>query len=1011
MTESRTPERRSSLAGRLARLGFTDAARAERLLLDVEKDDLLDVLLEALGGTADPDLALDGLLRLLPSADENGAGGELREALAEEAGTRERLTTVLGVSAALGDHLVRHPEHWRVLRDGAAPPAGSPRDDLLAAVGADPSAEEPVAPGAGAETLAALRVAYRRRLLALAGRDLIGAADVADVAAELADLAAAALEAGLAIARAEVPEHGSCRLAVIGMGKCGARELNYVSDVDVIFVAEPRDAGSGGSGGSEEAALRAATRLAAAMMRACSATTAEGALWEVDAALRPEGKAGPLVRTLASHRAYYERWAKTWEFQALLKARPVAGDADLGRDYLDMITPIVWRAAGGESFVEDVQAMRRRVEADLDRRTADAERQLKLGPGGLRDVEFAVQLLQLVHGRADETLRARATLDALADLSRGGYVGRDDAAALAAAYRFLRRVEHLVQLHRLRRTHLVPDDEADLRRVGRALGLRADPVGEFTAQWRRHAREVRRIHEKLFYRPLLLAVARLPGREARLTPEAARARLEALGYADPAGALRHIEALTSGVSRRAAIQRTLLPVMLGWFADAPDPDAGLLGFRQVSDALGTTPWYLRLLRDEVTVAERMAWVLGCSRYATDLLLRAPDAVAMLGTDADLTPRPFEALRSEALSAVRRHAEGTTPAEETVAVVRGLRRRELFRVAVGDLLGLVDVREVGEALTGIAAATVEAALRAAVTKVEAESGRPVPTRIAVIAMGRFGGHELGYGSDADVMFVHDPEPGADERAAGRAAHAVAEELRRLLALPAPDPPLEIDPNLRPEGKRGPLVRTLASYAAYYARWSQPWEAQALLRADPLIGDPELRDRFRDLIDPVRWPEGGVDDDAVRQIRRLKARMESERLPRGADRRLHTKLGPGGLSDVEWVAQLLQLQHAHEVPGLRTTRTLDALDAAVAAGLLDAEDAAVLAEAWCLATRIRGSIMLVRGRASDLLPSDHHRERSAVTRVLGYPGPGDLLEDYSRHARRARAVVDRVFYGAD
>ncbi|WP_246006972.1 bifunctional [glutamine synthetase] adenylyltransferase/[glutamine synthetase]-adenylyl-L-tyrosine phosphorylase [Actinomadura pelletieri] len=1011
MTESRTPERRSSLAGRLARLGFTDAARAERLLLDVDKDDLLDVLLEALGGTADPDLALDGLLRLLPSAEERGVGGELREALAKEPGTRERLTTVLGVSAALGDHLVRHPEHWRALRDGTPQHTGSLRDDLLAAVGADPSAEEPVASGAGAEALAALRVAYRRRLLALAGRDLVGAADVADVAAELADLAAAALEAGLAIARAEVPEHGSCRLAVIGMGKCGARELNYVSDVDVIFVAEPRDDGSGGPGGSEEAALRAATRLAAAMMRACSATTAEGALWEVDAALRPEGKAGPLVRTLASHRAYYERWAKTWEFQALLKARPVAGDADLGRRYLDMITPIVWRAAGGESFVEDVQAMRRRVEADLDRRTADAERQLKLGPGGLRDVEFAVQLLQLVHGRADETLRARATLDALADLSRGGYVGRDDAAALAAAYRFLRRVEHLVQLHRLRRTHLVPADEADLRRLGRALGLRADPVGEFTALWRRHAREVRRLHEKLFYRPLLLAVARLPGREARLTPEAARARLEALGYADPAGALRHIEALTSGVSRRAAIQRTLLPVMLGWFADAPDPDAGLLGFRQVSDALGTTPWYLRLLRDEVTVAERMAWVLGCSRYATDLLLRAPDAVAMLGTDADLTPRPFEALRAEALSAVRRHAEGATPAEETVAVVRGLRRRELFRVAVGDLLGLVDVRVVGEALTGIAAATVEAALHAAVTKVEQESGRPVPTRIAVIAMGRFGGHELGYGSDADVMFVHDPEPGADERAAGRAAHAVAEELRRLLALPAPDPPLEIDPNLRPEGKRGPLVRTLASYAAYYARWSQPWEAQALLRADPLIGDPELRDRFRDLIDPVRWPEGGVDDDAVRQIRRLKARMESERLPRGADRRLHTKLGPGGLSDVEWVAQLLQLQHAHEAPGLRTTRTLDALDAAVAAGFLDAADAGVLAEAWCLATRIRGSLMLVRGRASDLLPSDHHRERSAVSRVLGYPAPGDLLEDYRRHARRARAVVDRVFYGAD
>src|SRR5690606_3465122 len=792
----------------------------------------------------------------------------------------------------------------------------------------------------------------------------VGMADVAEAAAELADLAAAALEAGLAIARAEVPGHGACRLAVIGMGKAGGRELNYVSDVDVVFVAEARE------GEPEDAALRTAARLASAMMRACSDSTEEGALWQVDAALRPEGKAGPLVRTLASHRAYYERWAKTWEFQALLKARPIAGDPDLGARYLDTITPILWKAAEGEGFVEDVQEMRRRVEADLARRIADAERQLKLGPGGLRDVEFAVQLLQLVHGRADEALRSPNTLDALAALSRGGYVGRDDAAALASAYRFLRRVEHLVQLHRLRRTHLVPDDEGDLRRLGRALGLRTDPVGEFTALWRRHAREVRRIHEKLFYRPLLRAVARLPGEEARLTPEAARTRLEALGYADPAGALRHIEALTSGVSRRAAIQRTLLPVMLGWFADAPDPDAGLLGFRQVSDALGTTPWYLRLLRDEVTVAERMAWVLGSSRYATDLLLRAPEAVAILASDADLEPRPAEALRPEAMAAVRRHrdlsggpphgdaAEAASPAEEAVAVVRGLRRRELFRVAVADLLGMVDVRTVGDALTGIAAVTVEAALHAAVNKIEMEMREPLPTRLAVVAMGRFGGHELGYGSDADVMFVHDPLPGADERAAGRAAHAVAEELRRLLARPAPDPPLEIDPDLRPEGRQGPLVRTLASYAAYYARWSEPWEAQALLRADPLIGDEGLRERFRALIDPVRWPEGGIGEDAVRQIRRLKARMEAERLPRGVDRRLHTKLGPGGLADVEWVAQLLQLKHAHEVPGLRTTRTLDALDAAVEARLLDAGDATVLEEAWCMATRIRGAVMLVR-----------------------------------------------------
>ncbi|GAB3891124.1 hypothetical protein GCM10027612_36460 [Microbispora bryophytorum subsp. camponoti] len=315
----------------------------------------------------------------------------------------------------------------------------------------------------------ALRVAYRNRLLHLATRDVTGECTLAEAAAALADLASAALEAALAIARAEVADAGDVRLAVIGMGKCGARELNYISDVDVVFVAEPKE------GVDETKALQTATRLAQGMMRACSASTPEGALWEVDANLRPEGKMGPLVRSMESHLAYFRRWAKTWEFQALLKARPVAGDLELGQEYVAVVNELVWQAAARPHFVEDVQAMRRRVEAHVP--AGEADRQIKLGPGGLRDIEFAVQLLQLVHGRSDPLLRRRATLSALAALSRGGYVGRDDAKALAEAYTFLRQVEHMLQLHRLRRTHMVPSDTADLRRLGRGLGMTTDPVG------------------------------------------------------------------------------------------------------------------------------------------------------------------------------------------------------------------------------------------------------------------------------------------------------------------------------------------------------------------------------------------------------------------------------------------------------------------------------------------------------------------------------------------------------
>jgi glutamate-ammonia-ligase adenylyltransferase len=981
----------------LVRAGFADAASAARLLdrTSLGGVEIDDTLLAAVGRSADPDRALVALGRVLDAAPDQAA---LVAALSRDEALLERLAAVLGLSTALADHLIRHPEHCLELAgldSQRRPGPAELRATILGAIGADPDAETPVASGSEFD---ALRVAYRRQLVQIAALDLADGLDVAAVAAELADLAAATLEGGLAIARAGLaPGAAPCRLAVIGMGKCGGRELNYVSDVDVIFVAEP--VGSG----DEAAAMRTATELASALMRACSDYTAEGTLWPVDAALRPEGRSGRLVRTLASHLTYYRSWAKTWEFQALLKARPIAGDRELGAAYVDAISPLIWSAADREGFVDDVRAMRRRIVEHI--RPGEAERQLKLGPGGLRDVEFAVQLLQLVHGRADESLRSGSTLTALADLTAGGYVGRADGAVLDVAYRFLRTLEHRIQLEKLRRAHVVPQSDDQLRRLGRSLGMR-EPVRELVEAWRRHAWEVRRLHEKLFYRPLLTAVARLPGDEARLTPAAARQRLEALGYADPAGALRHLEALTSGVSRRAAIQRTLLPVMLGWFADAAEPDAGLAGFRRVSDALGDTPWYLRLLRDEGAAAERMAKVLASSRFATELLLRAPEAVTMFGDDAELVPRERDPLEAEVLAGVSRHDDPVAAAE----TIRAMRRRELVRVATADLVGLLPTERVGEALTAVAEATLAGALVAAVRAIEAERRQPLVTRVAVIAMGRLGGREMSYASDADVLFVHEALDGADEQEANGDALAVANEMRRLMALPSPEPALTLDADLRPEGRQGPLVRTIAAYASHYERRGEVWERQALLRAAPLAGSPDLLDQFFDVIDPIRWPANGLTDAQVREVRRIKARVESERLPRGADPSTHLKLGPGGLSDVEWAVQLVQLHKAWSIKGLRTTRTPDALDAAVGAGLLTEGDRSVLLAAWRMATSIRNAVVLVTGRPSDALPPDT-RTLAAVSRVLGY-APGEtaaFVEEYRRVARHSRTVVERVFYG--
>ncbi|MEO6142808.1 MAG: bifunctional [glutamine synthetase] adenylyltransferase/[glutamine synthetase]-adenylyl-L-tyrosine phosphorylase [Dermatophilaceae bacterium] len=1002
--------RSASRAGRLARLGFADPARADSLLDDPALAGLSDPLDEVFGDglpdalslVADPDLALIGLVRLMESLRQKDIDGEdhvgdLIASLRHAGPGRDRLLAVLGASSALGDHLVTHPGHWRCVTDATRQSADHRRHALVTAV-------TNAASGAGSmPAYDALRVAYRRDLLGIAALDLTADRAVDELpptAAALADLAAAALEAALVIARVEVGEAADgCRFAVIGMGKCGGRELNYVSDVDVIFVAEP----ASGAEGDETMALTVGAQLATALMRACSVATAEGTLWPVDAALRPEGKNGPLVRTVASHLQYYQRWAKTWEFQALLKARVVAGDAVLGREYLDAVGPLVWQAASREHFVEDVQAMRRRVEEHVP--AAESARQLKLGPGGLRDVEFSVQLLQLVHGRTDQTLRSGTTLEALSALSKGGYVGREDAAVLDQSYRLLRTLEHRIQLFRLRRTHLMPSAEVDLRRLGRAVGHRSDSARAVVAQWQQQAREVRRVHERLFYRPLLTAAARLSSTEAQLTPEAARERMAALGFRDPAGAMRHLAALTGGLTRRAAIQRTLLPVMLGWFADEADPDAGLLAFRRISDSLGSTHWYLRMLRDEGSAAERLAHILARSRYAADLLTRAPESVGILGDAGGLTPRSRRALLATMTAAnVRKET-----ADDAMTAARVVRRQELFRIAVADLTGNLDLAGVGAALTDLTSATLQSALDIATRAVESELVRTLGTRLLVVGMGRLGGGEMGYGSDADVMFVHRADDDVDETTAQKHATMVVQEVMRLLGLAGPDPQLVIDPGLRPEGKAGPLVRSLDGYAAYYERWSLNWEAQALLRAAPVAGDPGLGRAFSDLINPIRWPQGGVSAPAIREIRTLKARMESERLPRGADPKMHFKLGPGGLSDVEWTAQLVQLRHAWRIEGLRTTGTRAALAAAGEAGLIRASDVETMTLAWTFASSLRNASVLWRGRPVDALPSDL-RDADGIGRIVGREaGQGaQLAEVYRRLARRARVAATVNFY---
>jgi [glutamine synthetase] adenylyltransferase / [glutamine synthetase]-adenylyl-L-tyrosine phosphorylase len=978
-----------SQSGRLARLGFTDASAAAELVSSWSQRagaGQIDAILTELQQAADPDLALQGMNNVALARDD------LFVLLAEHEDLLGRLAAVLGASAALNQHLGNHPADVDVLcgsiqrRD-----LSTLRAELLTAVGADAGDAAPVADASRSDDL---RRAYRRALLRIAARDLTAAdlmAILPDIAAELADLADATVETALALARGEVPDWRQARIGIVALGKTGAGELNYVSDVDVLYIGEPALDADGEPVIDTAAAVTIATKLASALTRICSAHTAAGTIWPIDAALRPEGKAGALVRTLASHEAYYQKWAKNWEFQAMLKARPMAGDLALAQDFVDMVWPMVWRVADDDQFVPEVQAMRLRVVSLLPSR--DANHEIKLGAGGLRDVEFSVQLLQLVHGRSDERLRLRGTFEALTALVDHGYVGRADGFDLGTAYRLQRLLEHRIQLYRLRRTHLMPADDVNQRWLARSIGLAE--TDQLMHLWRATTRRVLRLHQRLFYSPVLAAVARIPSEEVALTSEAAETRLRALGYGDPSAALRHIEALSSGMSRSAEIQRQILPAMLTWFTAGPNPDHGLLAFRQVSDALGSTPWYLRTLRDGDAMAEHLARILASSRYAVDLLMRAPQNASLLGDAEGLHPRSRAEITTEMQTAAHRHER----AEDAIAAIRASRRNELLRLAMADLLNVIELPDLGSALSAVTAATIDAALEVA------SRGLDVPP-LAVIAMGRWGGDELSYASDADAMFVT-----ADGGAAEAAITAIS-RLRAMLAKPGPDPALEIDIDLRPEGKQGPIVRSLASYRAYYQRWSSTWESQALLRAAVGVGDPAVAAELLAVVDPLRYPAEGLSAAQLHEIRKLKGRMEAERAPRSGDASRNVKLGPGGLSDVEWIVQILQLQYGARVPGLRTPNTLAAVEAAVAAELLSAEDAESLRQAWKLASRIRNAVMLLHGRASDNLPNDV-RDLAAVSQILGYAkGETSLMvEEHRRRTRLARAVMDRTFWGVE
>ena len=806
-------------------------------------------------------------------------------------------------------------------------------------------------------------VAWRNlEFLRIAARDLTGIDTLDEVGANLAALGRNVLHAAW-----HLTQDPETTIAVIGMGKLGGDELNYSSDIDVLFVGDgPRQA------------LDRRARAIMDIARRC---------FRVDANLRPEGRDGPLVRSVESYEAYWERWAEPWEFQALLKARPVAGDEALGNRWLDAAQRWLWQRPFDAEALRSLRAMKARTEAEVARKGL-GNRELKRGPGGIRDIEFTVQLLQLVHGHLDPDLRGATTLTTLDEMASAGYIDDNDAEKMASAYRELRTVEHRLQLVDEQQVHTLPTDPVALDHLARVMGRRDEPRGTAAEQLERELHHiqttVRGIHERVYFRPLLEAFATTSSDATTLSAEATEVRLAAFGFVDARRTAAALGELTRGLRRSSRLMQQMLPLLLDWLSLSPDPDLGLLLIRNLLTGPRQSRQIAETFRESPAAAQSLCTIAGTSRLLGDIVAANPDLVARLPLPEQLATKDFDGLVATATTSMELR-DGAT---EQQASLRRWQQRNLLGIAARDLFDHADVERVGRDLTTLAEATIESAL---------QSLEPtIP--FAVIGLGRFGAAELAYSSDLDVMFVHE---GSSADAVDE-ARRLAMGLLRMIAGSTPAARLyEIDCDLRPEGKNGPLSRSVDSFAIYWREHALTWERQAMTRARVVAGDRSLGDELLDEIEPWVWGPG-LSAEAIRDIRRMKARIEAERIPMGEDPDFHLKLGRGSLSDIEFTVQLLQLQY-----DVKATGTIDGLRALAQGDVLNPEDAEILDEAYEFCERVRNRWFLVNSAASDSMPT---QPESALwlARSLGTE-PGALREHYRRVTRRSRSVVERVFYG--